>query len=327
MTGERRRKVRIVLVGGLGLALAGAVVAAIGGGQHERDHAALDGGAALVAPAPPRAAASTGEAATSTPPVANGQSPANRSLPASPGKVDPAAPKIVRTGDLSVRVGKGRFTAAFDRVASVASANGGFVVSSTMLTQGEEVGKEGRRPQAGEIVLRVPADRFDATRQALGELGTVERSSLRGEDVSGQLVDYEARLRSLSAQEDALRTLMAKAGGVAEVLQVQNSLFEVRQQIEQLQAQRDELSQAAALSTLHVSLFEPGAAPVPEPRPAGDLARSLERARDGALAVVGGMVVVLGWLAPLAALALLGWGLSRLRQRRARPSAPAPATS
>jgi hypothetical protein len=228
-------------------------------------------------------------------------------------------------GELAVRVEKGRFTASFDRVASIATVNGGFVVSSSVVTSGEEAKNRKARPQAGDIVLRVPADRFDATRQALGELGTVERSSLRGEDVGGQLVDYEARLRSLNAQEEALRALMARATAVSEVIQVQTSLFDVRQQIEQLQAQRDQLSQAAALSTLHLSLFEPGALLVSDPEPANDLARSLERAADGAIAVVGGMIVVLGWLAPLAALVLLGWGISRLRHRRPRSSPPAPA--
>ncbi len=347
MTGERRRKVRIVVAAGVALLLAGAVVAAVGdvkdgevtaGGSSTAGVAPDTSGDASAAlreggrePAPALGAASGGRAATDSLLPSPG-SPGSPGTPGTPGKVDPAGPKIVRTGELAVRVGEGRFTAAFDRVASIAAANGGFVVSSTMVTSGEEAEREGSRPQAGDIVLRVPADRFDATRQALGDLGTVERASLRGEDVSGQLVDYEARLRSLNAQEEALRALMARASAVSEVIQVQTSLFDVRQQIEQLTAQRDQLSQAAALSTLHLSLFEPGAGLVPDPEPANDLARSLARAVDGAIAVIGGMIVVLGWLAPLAALALLGWAISRLRHRRPRsappaPAAPAPATS
>ncbi len=332
MTGERRRKVRIVLAGCLALVLAGAVVAAIGDSQ-DGGNAAGEAGTTLLAPASPGGgmAATRESSREPAPAVGTDRGAADSAFaspspsPSSPAKVDPAGPKIVRTGELAVRVGKGRFTSAFDRVASIAAVNGGFVVSSSMVTSAEEDQKSSSRPQAGDIVLRVPADRFDATRQALGELGTVERSSLRGEDVSGQLVDHEARLRSLNAQEEALRTLLAKASGVAEVLQVQNALFDVRQQIEQLQAQRDQLSQAAALSTLQVSVFEPGALLVPDPEPANDLARSFERAAEGALAVIGGMIVVLGWLAPLATLALLGWGISRFRHRRPNSSPPGPA--
>ena len=341
MTGERwrlgrRRLGRVLLGATLALVLAGAVVAVVGD-ERERD-AAGESGTALVAPASPaRGEGSAGGPSAPAPNVARGAA-ADSALPSSPdpssptpsgtlGKVYPAGPKIVRTGELGVRVEKDRFTAAFDRVTSIAAAHGGFVMSSSILTQDEDGKRTSSRPQAGEVVLRIPADRFDAARQALSELGTVERASLRGEDVGGQLVDYEARLRSLNAQEEALRTLMGRATAVADVIQVQSSLFEVRQQIEQLQAQRDQLSQAVALSTLHVSLFEPGAVLVPDPDPVGDLARSFERAADGALAVIGGMIVVIGWLAPLAALALLLWGAGRLRRRRPQPTAPAPAAS
>ena len=59
----------------------------------------------------------------------------------------------------------------------------------------------------------MPADRFDSVRQSLSGLGEVESQSIRGEDVSGQLVDYEARLKSLQAQEEALRVLLAAAKG------------------------------------------------------------------------------------------------------------------
>jgi hypothetical protein len=45
--------------------------------------------------------------------------------------VVPGSPRIVRSADLRVKVAKGGFGAAFDRVASVAAANGGFVSSSS----------------------------------------------------------------------------------------------------------------------------------------------------------------------------------------------------
>lgn len=234
--------------------------------------------------------------------------------------VAPTGPKIVRNAAVSLKVGKGRFTTAFDRVASIAAANGGYVTDSTTATTGDRTAA-----RSGSLTVRVPVEHFDDTRHALGQLGSVEQESLRGEDVSGQLVDYDARLRSLSAQETALTTLLGKAVNVGDVLQVQSSLFNVRQQIEQLQAQRTELDQSASLATIQVSLYEPGAepVPVPEPKPVTGLAHSLVRARDGAFAVLGGTVVVLGWLAPLALLGLLGWGGYRLRRRAARKAGPA----
>ena len=234
-----------------------------------------------------------------------------------PGAVVPGQLKIVRTGELRVDVGKNGFAAAFDRVASIAAAHGGFVASSSTSTVD--------KARAGELTVRVPADKFDAARRDLGALGKVESQSLRGEDVSAQLVDYGARLKSLTAQEEALRGLLGKATAVGEVLQVQNSLFEVRQQIEQLEAQRANLEQAASLATLQVSLFEPGAAFRPQPtEPEKGLAGAFGRAVDAAESVVAGMIVVLGWLTPLAVIALLAWGISRLFRNRSRKGQAGP---
>jgi hypothetical protein len=214
---------------------------------------------------------------------------------------------VVRSADVRVKVAKGQFGAAFDRVAALAAANGGFVsTSSTAAVQNS---------RSGELTVRVPADRFDTVRQGLSALGQVENQSIRGEDVSGQLVDYDARLKSLQAQEDALRVLVGQAKAVGDVLQVQSSLFNVRQQIEQLAAQKANLEQAASLATIQVSLFEPGAALVVRPVDDRSLAHSVRKAVDGMVAVVGGMIVVVGYLVPLAVLGLLVWGGTRVTRR------------
>jgi len=231
--------------------------------------------------------------------------------------VVPGSPRVVRTADVRIKLGKGAFGAAFDRVAALAASNGGFVQSSSTASN--------KGARSGELTVRVPADRFDAVRESLAGLGDVDSQSIRGEDVSGQLVDYGARLKSLQAQEDALRVLVGQAKAVNDVLQVQQSLFSVRQQIEQLTAQKANLDQSVSLATLQVSLYEPGALgevrPVTEDR---SLAHSVRQAVDGMIAVVGGMIVVVGYLVPLAVLGLLGWGFSRVfRRRPAGPVVPA----
>ena len=322
-----RRKGTLALGAFLTLVVGGAVVAARTGGVSGRESHTSTGSSAGVSSAP----AIARDAKAAVAPEASGQAagaPVPQIAPVPPGgtgtgTVAPTGPRIVRNADIAVRVGKGRFGPAFDRVASIAAANGGYVTSSTTSTSGGS----GRSapPRSGQLTVRLPSERFDDTRRALGQLGTVEQESLRGEDVSGQLVDQDARLRSLQAQEDSLRTLLSKATGVSDVLQVQNALFAVRQQIEQLQAQQTQLDQSATLATIQVSVYEPGASPIgqPEPLPATGLAHDLDRARDGAVAVLGGMIVVLGWLVPVAAVGGLVWGGLRLRRRAGAPGGPA----
>lgn len=317
------RRTGVVVAGLVALlVVAGAVVSSTGDGDERRasESDISASGAAEPAMGGRALAGAAGSGAGSAP------------APGLPQTVAPTGPRVVRTADLAVEVEEGSFGAAFDRVATIAASHGGYVTSSSTGAAGFPAKDgDGERPRSGQLTLRVPADRFDDARRALGQLGDVEQEGIRGEDVSGQLVDYEARLRSLRSQEESLQALLGKAGNVGEVMQVQTALFDVRQQVEQLDGQRAQLDQAAALATISVSLYEPGAAPAfpPEPEPASSLARSFEQAVDGALAVVGGMIVVLGWLTPLAVLGLLGWGAARLRRRPAGPvSAPAaPAAS
>ena len=289
------------------LVIAGAIQASVSGtGDDEVSTVGRDGGSTMAA---------TDSAGGSAAPAFSGKAEIAPSPPDRGGSAPvPGSPRIVRSADVQVKVGKGGFTAAFDRVASVAAANGGFVSSSTTATVDDA--------RSGTLTVRVPADRFDSVRLALGELGEIESQSIRGEDVSGQLVDYEARLRSLQAQEESLLGLVGRATAVGEVLQVQSTLFSVRQQIEQLKAQKANLEQSVSLATLQVSLFEPGAAGVV--RPVDDepsLARSFEEAVDGMISGVGGLIVVVGYLIPIAVLGLVVWVAGRLVRRRPAPPA------
>ena len=329
-----RRRGMIGAAAVLLLVVAGAIVAATSGTTTDNESAPMSGiaepafdsggGAStkLGAPAPMTdeavrsSAGVTGAVAASQVPVPAGGS----------GTIDPAGPRIVRTADVAIKVGDGKFGGAFDRVNTIATSAGGYVTSSSTASTGEAKDK---RARSGQLTVRVPSDRFQDVRTSLGQLGEVENESVSGADVSGQLVDYDARLRSLQAQEESLRVLVGKATNVGEVLQVQNSLFAVRQQIEQLQAQRLQLDQAASLATIQLSLYEPGALVTfnPEPQPAAGLADNFQRAVDGTIAVLGGMLVVLGYLLPIGGLGLLVWGGARLRRRAGRPATPAPVAS
>ena len=215
-------------------------------------------------------------------------------------------PQIVKHADLSIEVADGSVSEAFDRAADVARHRGGFVVGSS--TSIFDAGQA-----SAQLTLRVPADQFDAARGDLAGVGELRSVQVNGQDVTAQLVDLDARLRALRAEEDALTALLGEAGAVGEVLAVREQLSSTRLEIEQLAAQQVALADRAAFSTLQVSLFEAGAAAIrTDPEPATGLARSFEEAVDGAVAVIGGMVVVLGYVLPLVVLGVLAWGAGRV---------------
>ncbi|HUQ39725.1 MAG TPA: DUF4349 domain-containing protein [Acidimicrobiales bacterium] len=232
-----------------------------------------------------------------------------------PGPV-PSAPvpgigqsKVIKTADVRIELKRDTFSSAFASAARIASSLGGFVAgSSSERSHG--------RLSSGNLTLRVPADRFDEARRRIGALGTVAEERIGGEEVGGQLVDLDARLRSLRAQEEALRGLMAKARTVGETLEVQGQLSQVRMEIEQLAGEQTRLTEAVALSTVTVAMFEPGAV-VPGPdRPDTGLAHALERAVDASVAVVAGTIVVLGYALPLSVLVGLALLVFRISRRR-----------
>jgi len=310
-----RKSWSLAAVAVVALVIAGAIQASVGTSSDDEMSTV---GRDMATTAPAMATDSAGDAVGSAPGLSGSARAEIAPRPPDGGgstAVVPGSPRVVRTADVRVKVAKGGFSAAFDRVASVAAANGGFVSASTTGSVDDA--------RFGELTVRVPADRFDTLRLSLGELGEVESQSIRGEDVSGQLVDYDARLKSLQAQEESLLVLVGRATAVGEVLQVQSTLFNVRQQIEQLKAQKANLEQSVSLATLRVSLFEPGAPGLLRPVDDGpSLARSFEEAVDGMVSVVGGMIVVVGYLIPIGVLGLLVWGGSRVVRRR--PAAPAP---
>jgi Domain of unknown function (DUF4349) len=228
-----------------------------------------------------------------------------------PSSVPAPTQKIVKNAVVRLEIAKDGFRKAFDSASRVAGAHGGFVVSS-------EASTESDADSHGVLVLRVPAASFDAVRADLNGLGTVKDEHLTGQDVGGQIVDAEARIRSLQAQEEALRTLMSKARTIGETVEVQGHLTQVRQQIEQLSGEKARLEDAAALATIRVELFEPGAAVVKE-EPNGEpspLRKAVTTAVTGAETVAAGTIIVLGWAIPLAALAAVLWLAARPFRRR-----------
>lgn len=226
--------------------------------------------------------------------------------------VAPAAPKVVKNAELKVEVGKGRFDEALADAVTAAEGVGGFVATSSA-----NGGTDGD-PAVGALTMRIPAAELDGVIRRVSKLGEVQQRNQTGEDVSGQLVDLDARIKTLQAEEEALRTILGKAANVGEVLQIQPQLFDVRQQIEQLQAQKASLDDKATFATLRLTLVEPGAV-IAEERPQKGLVADLRTAWAGAIGVVGGLIVVTGYALPFLVLAAVAWAAWRIARRR-RPT-------
>ena len=185
------------------------------------------------------------------------------------------------------------------------------------LVTGEEGATYGETSQT-TLTLRVPSGRFDAALDALAALGTVETRRVSVDDVTGQVVDLEARLRAKRAAEARYVVFLDRAGSVSEMLEVQRQLDGIRAEVEVMESQARSLRGSVSLSTIQATVVGPAVVPAP---PAGlwaAAADALAAGWRGLWAVVIG-VLPLWPLAVVAGLALAVW------RRAAAPSARAAA--
>ncbi|MGE5599234.1 MAG: DUF4349 domain-containing protein [Bacteroidota bacterium] len=209
------------------------------------------------------------------------------------------ARKIIHTATLEIRVASA--ARAAEELGRMAREAGGYIQSSntTALDQGGH---------SAELVLRIPAARFEAFLSAAGGLGRVARREIAGQDVTADYVDQAARLRAWKSEESQLLVLMTRAKTVGEVLSVRERLSQVRETIEQIEGRLRYYDHYAALATVSITLFE-RSKPRSLPPLLGELA-GMGRVLYASVRVL--LLVVMAsipWL-------LAGWGLWRLVKRR-----------
>jgi len=228
--------------------------------------------------------------------------------------------QLVRNASLQVVVSD--VDSASQRAQALAISLGGYVAHV-----------DHQRPEgvpSASLVLRVPVARLDEALAALRRMGVrVEHEQQGVQDVTEQVVDLDARLRTLTSTEHELRALLAEStrrGQKLEgVMAVYRELTEIRTRIEQLQGQREALEKMATLSTISLR-FTPAVSGLPV---AGTGWRPGETLRNSLRALVGGLRVVADFaiflvvvIAPLAALVGLPLVLTiRLLRRRSMRSA------
>jgi hypothetical protein len=151
--------------------------------------------------------------------------------------------KIIRTGSLSLRVTD--LDASVRAGRDAIRAMGGYVGASRQTNDGDA--------STASIAYRIPAASWDDALDALRRLGTVLGEETDAVEVTGQIVDLQARIRNLRASETALQQIATTATKITDVLEVEKRLTEVRGQIEQLDAQRADLEDRAGYGTLTVT--------------------------------------------------------------------------
>jgi hypothetical protein len=203
---------------------------------------------------------------------------------------------IIKTANLTIRVGQKNALHASQQATTIADGLGGYVAYRNSYNHNADI----------DLEIRVPAQSFDFALKEIRILGTVESESDNTQDVTLQVVDLGARLKNLEAQRNELLALYARAKSVADTIRVQNVLSNVQGQVEQTQTQMRYLANQTSLATISLS-FETKPRHHHHPVVANRLVDAIGTAGTGIVNVIAGAIVVVGYALPLAALMLLGY--------------------
>ena len=224
--------------------------------------------------------------------------------------------KIIKNAELTLEVISPND--AQRSVASIAESQGGFVVTSeTKISENHDPAK---RTVEVKLIVRVPANQFDAALAAIEKLSTnVIHRGISGSDVTEEFIDLEARIRTQKALELQFIEIMKQAGNISDALEVQRQIAGVRTEIEKLDGRRRFLENRASLSTITVDLKSPVLIAVNTSSFGRSLRESVSDSVGVASAIVLGLTRFFIVMVPIVVLIILPVGLiASVLVRRAR---------
>ena len=186
----------------------------------------------------------------------------------------------------------------------------------------------GRRYRSASLTLRIPADSLDGFQADVASLANVTSSSRSSEDVTLQYVDTESRITALKTEQDRLMELLSQAETMADLLEIESRLTQVRSDLESYTSQLKVLENQVDYATMYLSLSE-----VTEYTPVAEKTR-LQKIGEGFMkslkdlgnGILDFCVWILVELPYLIVIGLVGFGVYRLvkklRKKKGKKETP-----
>ncbi len=191
--------------------------------------------------------------------------------------------------------------------------------NGTIAQEQSDADEEGNTERA-RLELRVPSPKFDTAMNELGDLGTLIDRSRSSEDVSTQVIDNEARIRSQRLSLARVQALLAQARDLNQVIAIEAQLSRRQADLDSLEQQQKYLADQTSLATILVYLT------VPEEDGTDDddngfwsgLKAGWDSLGSSTAAALTGLGAVLPFAVVLGLLATPVWFLRRRRTERTR---------
>ncbi|MBF0123043.1 MAG: DUF4349 domain-containing protein [Candidatus Omnitrophica bacterium] len=207
--------------------------------------------------------------------------------------------KVIKNASVSLKVKDCDVAQA--GILKLVKRQGGMIINSSL-------NKNSYAPKSGMAVFKVSPDKLDMVLQALKALGDVESEHVTGEDVTEQYVDLVARLENWKMVKARLaKILEEKAREVKDVLEIERELARVGGEIDALEGRLKFLDRQVDLSTVTVN-FREDRLGITQALNFGEKFRSaLRTALETSINTFNGVIILLGFLLPLALWAGAFW--------------------
>ncbi|HEY1251360.1 MAG TPA: DUF4349 domain-containing protein [Thermoanaerobaculia bacterium] len=172
---------------------------------------------------------------------------------------------------------------------------------------------------AGQVTLRVPAERFDDAFRGLASLGKIQSQQVHTQDVTKEYFDLETRLRVERDAETRLREVLRnRTARLSDIVEAEQELTRIVGEIERTEGERLFYDRQVAFSTIAVELHEPGIArTAPEPSALQPIRAAWHESLFLLSSSAAGLIYVFSAGLPWAGVLALVWFLiRRIRARR-----------
>jgi len=110
--------------------------------------------------------------------------------------------------------------------------------------------------ESRDVTLMIPADKLSSFVDALKKQGELKNYSENAEDVTKAYRDMEIRVKNLESEIKAVRSLLAKAQKIEEIMAVRAELNRLTEELEITKASLEDLKQNVSYSTLNLTVIK-----------------------------------------------------------------------
>jgi len=155
--------------------------------------------------------------------------------------------KVIKSGNISFQ--SENIKKDYDRIKVLLSTYDSYIDNENETNTGYQI--------RFDISIRVASESYDNLFNKLGRLSTkVDFKSSNIEDVTERYYDLKTRIKNKKSLEEKYLLLLKKASSIKDVLEIERSLNEIRNEIETAEGSYRYLSKQVSYSTIQVNFYE-----------------------------------------------------------------------